>query len=101
MRVGREYRDRDEVEVAILDALVNRHQSGMTVFELRTRVDVDIETIEPALANLHEDGLITVDSRAQRSVIRPVDRVIPDTPTTDDDERFGWLREKIRSLFNW
>lgn len=98
MGVRREFQDRDAVEVRILEALVDRQEVGMTVFELRSRVDVDIETLEPALANLRDDGLITVDYGEDRSVIRPADRVIRDDPDADDGSGSGWVLEGIRSL---
>ena len=92
-----EYRDRDDVEVAILDALVDRQESGMTIFELRSRVDVDIETLEPALANLREDGLITIDYGESRSVIRPKERVVPADPNEEPgDGPGGWVWRRIR-----
>jgi len=52
MRVKPAYRDRDETEVAVLDALADRREEGMTVFEIRSRVDVDIDRLEDALAEL-------------------------------------------------
>lgn len=85
MGIRHQYEDRDEVEVAILEALVDRHEAGMTVFELRTRVEVDIETLEPALNNLREDGLITIDYGEDRSVIRPKERVLPSENQNPDD----------------
>lgn len=85
MGVRRKYRDRDDVEVAILDALVDRQEAGMTVFELRSRVDADIETLEPALNSLRDDGLITVDYGEDRSIIRPEDRVLPTDDQPHDD----------------
>ncbi|MFC6615517.1 DUF6432 family protein [Halopenitus salinus] len=88
------YRDRPEVEVEILDALVDRGDEGMTVFELRAAVDADIDRIEEALSNLKDDGLITVDQAETRLRMYPHDRVVPD-PTEDHDEH--GLVERIRS----
>ena len=51
MQAKREYRDRDDTEVAVLDALVDRTEEGMTVFELRTDVEVDIELTVRELAD--------------------------------------------------
>lgn len=96
MGARRKYRDRDDVEVAILDALVDRHEVGMTVFELRSRVDVDIETLEPALANLRDDGLIAIDYGEDRSVIRPDERVIPDEEVDSGTDGVGWFFDRIR-----
>jgi len=85
MRAKPEYRDRDGTEVAILDALADRAEEGMTVFELRTRVDVDIDTLEDALSSLKTDGLIDVSDDEQRTVIVP-DEAVVGHPEPDDDE---------------
>ncbi len=96
MRAKREYRDRRSTEVAVLDALVNRVEDGMTVFELRAAVSAEIDELEEALANLKEDGLITVESTGGRTVIKPDPRVVPDEPTDDESESFSdWLRKRI------
>ncbi|MEF8883229.1 MAG: DUF6432 family protein, partial [Halapricum sp.] len=50
MQAKPEYRDRDDTEVAVLDALADRGEDGMTVFELRSHVDLDIDDLESALA---------------------------------------------------
>ncbi|MWG35569.1 DUF6432 family protein [Halomarina oriensis] len=84
MRAKREFRDRDRTEVSVLDALVERGE-GMTVFELRTRVDVEIDALEEALGSLKDDGLITTTREDGRLVIRPADRVVPDADEGDDD----------------
>lgn len=94
---SRDYRDRDEEEVTILDALCDRPDSGMTIFELRSRVDVDIETLEPALNNLREDGLIEVDYGEDRSVIRPDDSVMPENDQQSGPD--GWVGRIRRRLF--
>ncbi|WP_435095518.1 DUF6432 family protein [Halorubrum sp. N11] len=72
-----EYRDRPDVEVALLDALVDRGDEGMTVLELRAAVDADIDAIEESLSVLKADSLITVESEEQVRVY-PHDRVVPD-----------------------
>lgn len=99
MCARREFRDRDDVEVEILDALVDRQETGMTVFELRSHVDADIETLEPALANLRQDELITVAYGEDRSVIRPCEDVVPPSGTDDADGRITawvrWVRRRI------
>lgn len=77
MEAKREYRERDETEVAVLDALVDRREEGMTVFELRSRADVDIHRLEEALANLKEADLITAKTEGERTLIFPADRVVP------------------------
>lgn len=93
MEAKREYRDREEVEVAVLDALVDRREEGMTVFEIRSHVDASIDDIETALGNLKNDDLIRVDKSEHRTLIRPDERVIPDP---GEDEFEGSLVERIR-----
>ncbi|MDF9744829.1 MULTISPECIES: DUF6432 family protein [Natrinema] len=96
MRAKREYRNREGTEVAVLDALVDRADDGMTVFELRAAVEVDIDELETALSTLKEDDLIVVESGSE-TVIKPAERVVPDEPTDEDeDQSFGeWIRERI------
>jgi DNA-binding transcriptional ArsR family regulator len=94
MQAKPEYRDRDEVEVAVLDALADRREEGMTVFELRSRVDVDIDTLESALATLKEDGLIEAHQEEYRTVIVPEDGVVgPVDP--DDSSVLDQIRDKL------
>ena len=85
MKAKRAYRDRDGVEVAVLDALVDRGEEGMTVLELRAAVDADIGAIEEALTGLKGDGLIAVHESAGGPVIKPDDRVVP-TPGDEPEE---------------
>lgn len=95
MPVKGKFRDRNDVEVAVLEALVDRNDEGMTVFELRSRVDADIDDIEAALASLKADDLITVEENTRagdRAVIKPADRV---TPVRDADHRQSLL-ERLR-----
>jgi hypothetical protein len=80
-----EYRDRPDVEVALLDALVDRGDEGMTVLELRAAVDADIDAIEEALSTLKADSLITVESE-ERVRVYPHDRVVPDPDAETDDD---------------
>jgi len=95
MRAKREYRDRDDTQVAVLDALADRGQEGMTVFELRSRADIDIDTLEGALADLKKDDLIEVTDNGDRTVIIPDEDVIgPHDPEADGsilDRIRGWL----------
>lgn len=97
MRARREFRDRRDVEVAVLDALVDRVGEGMTVFELRAAVDVDIDTLEDALADLKDDSLISVERADGRTVIKPDERVVPDPSETPDDEQslLDAVRERL------
>ena len=85
MKAKRAYRDRDGVAVAVLDALVERGQEGMTVLELRTAVDADIGEIEDALTVLKRDDLISVEESRGSTVIKPDDRVFPE-PGEEQDE---------------
>ncbi|MFB6205522.1 MAG: DUF6432 family protein [Haloglomus sp.] len=86
MQTKPEYRDRDEAEVAVLDALVDRHEEGMTVFELRSGTDQDIDAIEDALGGLKEAGLIRVDDSGSQTHIYPDERVVPDPGETEETE---------------
>ncbi|AGB38160.1 DUF6432 family protein [Natronococcus occultus] len=97
MRAKREYRDRAETEVAVLDALVDRAEEGMTIFELRAAAEVDIDELEAALATLKEDDLIDVESNTSETVIKPDDRVVPEVPTDDEDDQSvgDWLRDRL------
>jgi DNA-binding transcriptional ArsR family regulator len=96
MAAKREFRDRDDAEVAVLDALVDRGEEGMTVLELRAAVDADIDRIEAALSSLKEDALIEAESEGDRGLIYPDDRVVPD-PGEETDERsmIDALRDRI------
>lgn len=96
MAAKREFRDRDDAEVAVLDALVDRGEEGMTVLELRAAVDADIDRIEAALSALKEDALIEAEHDGDRVLIYPDDRVVPD-PGEETDERsvIDALRDRI------
>jgi hypothetical protein len=94
MAAKSEYRDRPDVQVALLDALVDRGDEGMTVLELRAAVDADIDAVEDALSALKEDSLITVES-GDRVRVYPHDRVVPD-PEPDEAKPTGGLLESIR-----
>jgi selenocysteine-specific translation elongation factor len=85
MQAKAAYRDRDDTEVAVLDALVDRTEEGMTVFELRAGVETDIDDLEEALADLKEDGLITVENEEEPLRIYPDERVVPAAESGDDD----------------
>ncbi|WP_049890232.1 DUF6432 family protein [Natronorubrum sulfidifaciens] len=97
MRAKREFRDRESTEVAVLDELVDRTEDGMTVFELRAAVEVDIDDLERALSTLKQDDLIVVESDHTETVIKPDERVVPEIPTDEDDEQSisEWLRERL------
>lgn len=98
MQAKREYRDRDRTEVAVLDSLVDRTEEGMTVFELRADVEVNIDDLETALARLKDDGLITVENDDRPMRIHPADRVVPEFEPDEPADRssiLGSLREKL------
>jgi predicted transcriptional regulator len=97
MRAKREYRDRADIEVAVLDALVDRADDGMTVFEVRAAVEADIDAIEDALGALKADGLIEVEHESERVRILPADRVVPD-PSEELDEEESFI-DAIRDRF--
>jgi len=92
MRAKPEYRDRDETEVAVLDALADRREEGMTVFELRSRTEENIDRIEDALAALKADDLIDVEDNGERTVILPGEDVVGE----DVPDEAGSLLDRIR-----
>ena len=79
----------------MLDALVDRGREGMTVLEVRSRAEIDIDEVERALAALKEDGLIDVDAGGAQTVIRPVERVIPDPEAEDEDDLVDRVRDRL------
>jgi len=89
-----EFRDRDGTEVAVLDALVGHADEGLTVLDLRARVDADIDAIETALEALQSEELIRTDREEGRLRIYPDDRVVPDEP----DEEEPTLSERLAGL---
>lgn len=93
MEAKPEYRDRDSTEVGVLDALVDRSEEGMTVFEIRSHVDEDIDDIEDALGALKRDGLIAVENDRDRTLIYPDDSVVPDAGATESEPS---VLEKLR-----
>jgi hypothetical protein len=97
MRAKREYRNRAETEVAVLDALVDRVDDGMTVFELRAEAEVDIDDLEQALSTLKDDNLIVVEHGGDRAVIKPDERVVPDAPVDEEADQSisDWLRDRF------
>lgn len=95
MQAKPEYRDRGDAEVAVLDALVDRPSEGMTLFELRSHVDVDIDDIEDALRELKADGLIDATEDDGRTVFTVDDRVVPDGNEHEDASWLDALRRKI------
>ncbi len=95
MRAKPEHRDRDETQVAVLDALADRREEGMTVFELRSRVDVDIDHLEDALASLKGDDLIEVSEESDRTVIVPEENAIGPIDPENDESLLDALRRRL------
>jgi len=95
MRAKPEYRDRDETEVAVLDALAERNGDGMTVLAIRTAVDADIDTLEEALGNLKSDGLIEAHTDGGRTVITVEEFVVGPDNTDSGDDLFEQLRNRF------
>ena len=96
MRAKEEHRNRDEPQVAVLDALADRQESGMTVFDLRAMVDTDIDTLEEALAELKTDELIEVTEEEGRTVIVPKAHAIGNGEVAEEETDFF---ERIRRRF--
>lgn len=89
-------RGEDGTEAAVLDALVERGEEGMTVLELRSSVDADIDAIEAALADLKLEGLISVESEDGTMVIKPDAGVMPEqTGGGDAGSVIDWVRERF------
>lgn len=96
MQAKSEYRKRDETEVAVLDVLADHNSDGMTIFEIRTETDLDIDTLEDALANLKENSLIDVSTEDERTVINVKDHVIgPEDSDDDEPDIFDELRRRL------
>jgi len=93
MRAKPEYRDRSDVDVAVLDALADRPTEGMTVFELRAEVGASIDEIESALERLDADDLIEVSREGSRTVVVPDDRVVG--PAEAETDVFDRLRRRL------
>lgn len=96
MRAKPEFRDRDDTEVAVLDALADRREEGMTVFELRSQVEVDIDRLEEALAQLKADDLIEATDEGERTVIVPDDEVVGPSAPDESQSLFDAIRERLR-----
>jgi hypothetical protein len=95
MPVKREYRDRGETQTAVLEALVGRGDDGMTVLELRGRVDADIDDIEAALGDLKGDDLIVAEREGDRTLLKAADRVVTDREPDPETTVLDWLRHRL------
>jgi predicted transcriptional regulator len=68
----------------------------MTVFELRSRVDEDIDTLEDALADLKEDDLIEAREEDGRTVILPDESAVGLADSGEDDpDIFDRIRDRL------
>jgi DNA-binding transcriptional ArsR family regulator len=95
MRPKRRYRRRGETEVEVLEELVDRRREGMTVLELRARVDADIDTLEATLTDLKDDDLIEVEQEGDRTLLRPADRVVADGDPEPERSLLDRLRDRL------
>ncbi|MFB6118074.1 DUF6432 family protein [Halosegnis sp.] len=95
MQAKREFRDREETQVAVLDALVDKQAEGLTVFELRAAVDARIDDIEEALAALQAAGLIRVEQAGETTRIYPDEQVIPEGDDRPDPSLVDAIRERL------
>lgn len=95
MRAKPKYRNRDDTEVAVLDALADRNGEGMTVFEIRAKVEVDIDELEDALADLKDDRLIDTATQDGETMITVEDRVIGPDQYDDGDDFFDEIRRRF------
>ncbi|MFW5922431.1 MAG: DUF6432 family protein [Halodesulfurarchaeum sp.] len=97
MQLRREHRNRDETQRAVLEALADRHEEGMTLFELRSVVDTDIDQLEAALSGLQESGLVAVEDDGDRTVFVVASGAIePESGAVEDEPGFfDWLRGKL------
>lgn len=94
MRAAQEHRERDDTQTAVLAALVGR-DDGMTVFELRSHVDADIDELETALSELKRDDLITADTGGQQTVITATEKA---EPAEAEGESETWLDRLLDRL---
>lgn len=95
MQAKAEYRDRPDTEVAVLDALVDRSNDGMTVFALRSHVDASIDDIEEALGSLKADDLIAAEEQDGRTVITVDERVVPEGTEPEQEDWLDVIRRKL------
>ncbi|MFW6448654.1 MAG: DUF6432 family protein [Halobacteriota archaeon] len=85
----------DDVDRAVLEALRNRAEDGMTVFELRNRVTADIDRIEEALERCKEAGLIEADRDGDRLVLYPTEAGLRAVDEADSDGLVDRLRDRL------
>lgn len=86
----------DDADEAILVALLDRKDDGMTIFELRNQVHIDIDTIETSLERLKTRGLIETEYTDSRVTIRPTDAATDVVDVKSSDESFiDRMRERL------
>jgi predicted transcriptional regulator len=96
MRLRQEHRDRDETEVAVLQALADRHEEGVTLFELRSIVGTDIDGLERALSGLQDSGLVAVEEDGNRTVFVIESTAIePEGEPETTESFFDWLKSQF------
>ncbi len=81
--------------MAVLEALRNRAEEGMTIFELRNRVAADIDTIERALERCKQRGLIETDVDGDRLIIRPTDAGIDAVTEASESGLVDRIRDRL------
>ena len=86
MPATRDSGNHGETAQAVLAALADRPEEGMTVFELRSGTETDIDDLEAALSTLKEEGLITVENSDDEPMrIYPEPKVVPE-PSENGEE---------------
>lgn len=86
-------RQEDERDAAVLAVLSERPEEGMTIFELRSQVDADIDTIESSLERLKSRDLIETEQADDRLTIRPTEAAMD--VTEERSETPSWI-DQIR-----
>ncbi|MFP4591023.1 MAG: DUF6432 family protein [Halobacteriales archaeon] len=84
-----------EVDRAVLEALRNRAEEGMTVFEVRNRVAADIDRIEEALERCKVAGFIEADREGDRLVLYPTDAGLRAVDDAEDAGLVDRLRDRL------
>lgn len=85
----------DEVDRAVLEALRNRAEEGMTVFEVRNRVAADIDRLAAALERCKAAGLIETDRDGDRLVLYPTEAGLRAIDDVEADGLVDRLRDRL------
>ena len=99
MQLRPEHRNRSETQQAVLEALADRHAEGMTLFELRSITDSNIDQLETALSSLQESGLVAVEDDGERTVFVVASAAI-EAETDSGEEEPGFI-EWVRGLLGF